>query len=271
LTKDGKGIVITRFSGKVKKVVIPAKIEDVPVVEIGDNVFKARDVSSKTLKYYISDEDEAGITSITIPNTVKKIGREAFRGIAITKFDMPDSVTEIGGWLFDFCLKLTEIHLLNGSIVFVGLNVGNTKHLTGDWKNFHAPARGGATRLQTLLGNTKYKGAYMTDIITNEPMPTAAELMEKIKQKKIDVNTHIKNFIEEIDLLKTNTIEMFLFGKDVETLFRDHVMNHADFPALKKKIKTCQQIDHYSTGNTGFMVKASAQLGLDVPKNLLWG
>jgi hypothetical protein len=30
-------------------------------------------------------------------------------------------------------------------------------------------------------------------------------------------------------------------------------------------------IDHFASTNTGFMVKASEQLDLVVPKNLLWG
>jgi hypothetical protein len=166
-----------------------------------------------------------------------------------------------------------NVPLLNGSIVFVGLNVGNTKFLTGDWKNFHAPAKGGATRLQTLLGNTRYEGAYMTDIIKNEPTPSPVELMEKIKKGKIDVDTHIKNFIEEISLLHTDDIELFLFGRAVETLFRRYVMNQPSFAALQKKVKICQQIDHYSPRNKYFLVRAPAQLGLvptSIQKNVLW-
>jgi hypothetical protein len=63
---------------------------------------------------------------------------------------------------------------------------------------------------------------------------------------------------------------MFLFGRDAETLFRDYVMKHTGFSSLQKKIKTCQQIDHYSSSNTRFQVCASAQLGLVVPENMLW-
>jgi hypothetical protein len=62
LTSDGQGIIITKYTGTSRKVVIPSTIEDIPVMELGDQVFSKK----------------KRITSITIPNTVKKIGSEAF-------------------------------------------------------------------------------------------------------------------------------------------------------------------------------------------------
>jgi hypothetical protein len=93
LTADGKGILIKGYTGEPGKVVIPAKIEDIPVVEIGAGVFG----------------DKRKITAIIIPDTVKKIGTRAFAETGITSIVIPDSVTEIGFYLFDDCEELTEI------------------------------------------------------------------------------------------------------------------------------------------------------------------
>jgi hypothetical protein len=95
LTEDGQGIVILKYTGGPGKVVIPAKIEDMPVVEIGNAVFSGK-------------ED---ITAITIPNSVTKIGTGAFEYTAITSIVIPDSVTELGDRIFFGCKALTEIRL----------------------------------------------------------------------------------------------------------------------------------------------------------------
>lgn len=95
LTKDGTGVIITGVSGNPKEVKIPSKFEGVPVVEIGDKAF----------------EDHLGITSITIPNSVTKIGSNAFSSTGITKIVIPDSVTEMGSFPLNGCKMLTEAKL----------------------------------------------------------------------------------------------------------------------------------------------------------------
>jgi hypothetical protein len=94
-TEDGLGIIITGFSGTGTNVVIPAKIEGLPVVVIEAQVFYKKDT----------------ITSITIPNTVTKIGKGAFAETSITKIVIPDSVITIGYSLFESCALLQEVRL----------------------------------------------------------------------------------------------------------------------------------------------------------------
>ncbi|MBO6026871.1 MAG: leucine-rich repeat domain-containing protein [Bacteroidales bacterium] len=52
------------------------------------------------------------VEEVIVPDSVKKIGDEAFRACAnLTKVVIPDSVTEIGSGAFDECDSLTEVHL----------------------------------------------------------------------------------------------------------------------------------------------------------------
>ncbi|GHV77410.1 hypothetical protein AGMMS49942_22310 [Spirochaetia bacterium] len=128
LTADGQGILIKKYTGGPGKVVIPATIEDIPVVEIGDEAFNGETTTTNLMAAVITgnvfdaeskstENEKAGITSITIPNSVKKIGSEAFANTAITSIVIPDSVTELGfTWLgysniFDGCKLLAEIRL----------------------------------------------------------------------------------------------------------------------------------------------------------------
>ena len=54
----------------------------------------------------------AQITTITLPNTLKTIGRFAFEGSALTSITIPASVTEIGEGAFEGCENLTDVYNL---------------------------------------------------------------------------------------------------------------------------------------------------------------
>lgn len=57
----------------------------------------------------INKMNEPGITSITLPNTIKSIGSGAFSETNIKEFYMPDCVEEIGFRLFAFCRNLENV------------------------------------------------------------------------------------------------------------------------------------------------------------------
>lgn len=137
LTADEQGILITGYTGSPGSVVIPAKIEDFPVLEIGDNAFDGKsftwsvNIYSGTASTGTVANKNAGITSIIIPNTVRKIGISAFANTAITRFIMPDSVTEIAyemgnSFIFNGCNQLTEIRFSDNLEVIPSLLGGFT-------------------------------------------------------------------------------------------------------------------------------------------------
>jgi hypothetical protein len=146
---------------------------------------------------------------------------------------------------------------LNGKIVFVGLNFGKEVELWEDWQNFH-----GNLRLINLLSGTRYEGAYMTDIIKDYYQPDPKKVMEQVKKDEKMRNANIDFFFDEIDLLKSRNIEMYLFGKDVETIFRDYVRYHKGFDLFQKKVIKCQRIHHYSRQVNYFENIAPVQLDI---------
>jgi hypothetical protein len=145
-----------------------------------------------------------------------------------------------------------------------------------DWKNFHAGTKknpgklsAGDRKLRNVLGGSKYKGAYMTDIIKDVAHGNAKIFIKTLTPE--DIKTNIGYFIEEIELLRSNEIEMFLFGNEVEKIFRGYCECLAK---IKKKVKICQRIEHFSPSNPRFESIARVQLGLasgDILKKTLWG
>ena len=83
---------------------IPAEIEGLPVTRIGEGAF------------FLC----AGLTSITIPESVNSIGEGAFDGCSsITSITIPEGVTSILDFAFNDCSSLTSITIPN-SVSIIG-------------------------------------------------------------------------------------------------------------------------------------------------------
>jgi hypothetical protein len=111
-------ITITGFRGK-GHVVIPDKFDDLPlpVRRIGNEAFNDNGgllsiviPDSVTSIGYRAFSHCKSLTSVTIPGSVTTIGEGAFFGCSsLTSITIPDSVTSIGVSAFSFCSSLTSI------------------------------------------------------------------------------------------------------------------------------------------------------------------
>jgi len=79
---NGK-ITITKYFGTTNDVTIPERINRLPVVAIGNNVFI-----------------NSNINTITLPNTITHIGNNAFSDNQLRSINLPNSITNIGDGAF---------------------------------------------------------------------------------------------------------------------------------------------------------------------------
>ncbi len=88
------GGTIVAYNGTDTELVIPDTIDGVTVTAIGKSAFQG----NKT------------ITSVTLPNTIKTIGEQAFYQCSgIKTLDLPDNLTSCGKNAFAYCTSLTEV------------------------------------------------------------------------------------------------------------------------------------------------------------------
>lgn len=86
------------------ELVIPEKINNIPVKYIGDSAFE-----------YCN-----GLTSVSLPDSVTNIGIYAFSGCnGLTSVTIPDSVTSLGNYALAYCIKLTSVTIPN-SVTSIG-------------------------------------------------------------------------------------------------------------------------------------------------------
>jgi len=113
---------ITGYSGTEKALVIPSQIQGQAVTAIGDNAFRVP---------VVDGFEDAGLTSVVIPNSVTTIGDSAFYNNNLTSVTIPDSVTTIGNYAF-YNNPMTSIT--------IGANVelGGEDYWQTDYKEFIA-------------------------------------------------------------------------------------------------------------------------------------
>jgi hypothetical protein len=100
-TRDGTGVVITKYTGKAAAVIIPAVIQGMPVKEIG-----------KVDDYANGPFARTGITSVVIPGGVTRIGGGAFYECRmLANVSLQDGLTAIGRNAFFSCTSLRTITL----------------------------------------------------------------------------------------------------------------------------------------------------------------
>jgi hypothetical protein len=109
---NGKSVVITKYVGSKQMVKIPPIIQGLPVIGIGNGAFLH--------KIFFS---------VTIPNGVTSIGKEAFAFCnALASVTIGNSVTSIGEGAFHDCVNLASITIPNsvtsiGEMAFAGTSL----------------------------------------------------------------------------------------------------------------------------------------------------
>jgi hypothetical protein len=121
LTQDKKGVVVFGYTGTATAVNIPARINNLPVVEIEEEAFCPTNCKTRITSVVIPNtvtkigirgfDEQPNLTSVTFPTSLVEIGDNAFRNCtALTSINLP-AVKTIGVTAFRFCTALTSISL----------------------------------------------------------------------------------------------------------------------------------------------------------------
>ena len=110
----GSTATITEFRGPVDPkntgpydIDIPEKLGNYTVTVLGEDSFSTDDFDSP-----LYDIHHTKIHSVTIPQSVTSIGKDAFAQCrALQSLTIDDAATSIGDWAFDECYKLTTLSL----------------------------------------------------------------------------------------------------------------------------------------------------------------
>ena len=110
----GSTATITEFRGPVDPkntgpydIDIPEKLGNYTVTVLGEDSFSTDDFDSS-----LYDIHHTKIHSVTIPQSVTSIGKDAFAQCrALQSLTIDDAATSIGDWAFDECYKLTTLSL----------------------------------------------------------------------------------------------------------------------------------------------------------------
>lgn len=102
-TNDGS-ITITQYIGPAQEVTIPDSIDGLPVTQITNGAFYEND----------------NLTSVTIPDSVREIGGWVFQGCEVlSKVELGRGLTNIGDLAFERCTRLTNI-VIPDSVTKIG-------------------------------------------------------------------------------------------------------------------------------------------------------
>ncbi|NHI68167.1 hypothetical protein [Lactococcus formosensis] len=184
------------------------------------------------------------------------------------------ALSEVATWaIWDendkYNTKIIEQSLekLKTNTVFVALNfAGDDSKLYLDepfwkeWQNFHGDRTQTDKKLCGMLQNTKYEGSYITDLLKLVPTKSSLELRDKIKNSEIDLEAQVNLFIQELEILQTDDIELYLMGYETERIFKKYF-----YKSVEQKIKSYKRILHtsnYHGSNEDFYKKVREQLEL---------
>lgn len=155
------------------------------ITTIGDFVFSAETEYDVALGKYkpIYNDYAQYLTNITLPNSIKTIGVEAFYGTPLTEIIIPDSVVDIAGGAFRNCKNLKSVKLSKNTKDIDMFAFANTAITSIEIPNSVIYIHDDAFRNTQLSGElyipdsviTIYPGAFLDTQITSVSIPKNCE------------------------------------------------------------------------------------------------
>jgi len=130
-----------------------------------------------------------------------------------------------------------NIHELNPSFIFVGLNISRILSKPA-WSNFHDNTH--SRKLRYACNYTKLRGAYLTDLFKDLPEAKSSNLIKTLTENQIEDNVNF--FLNEMGDIKLKSESQFIIlgsaaAKYFDKYFKKHFANNVLY------------YDHYSAYN----------------------
>jgi len=135
-TTGDSTVTITGYTGSGGAVIIPIMINGLAVTSIGDFAFWGlTNVTSVTIPNSVvrlgaGTFEGCALSSVTISTSVTNIGGFAFDGSGLTSVTIPNSVTSIEDYAFSDCSSLTNVTIPNGVTRITGYAFSDCYSLT---------------------------------------------------------------------------------------------------------------------------------------------
>lgn len=259
-----------------KKLVIPDKNPDTgeDITEIGDQAFQIPYEEVEQLKDSVNSPN--GMVEITIPDTITKIGKNAFEYNALETVKLPSGLKSVGALAFHGN-KLTEVSLPDSVTAledgaFSMNNITSVK-LSGGLKRLNSGIFSMNIRLEqvdipegvTEIGEMAFAG----DRLTSLKIPST---VTKIERKAFHLH-HIKELtvpgnVKEIGesafegTYKAITLEKLVLNEGIETIgskaFRYGYLENVELPSSLKNLETDAFADNAGTANDHIVILYTA-------------
>lgn len=113
--------------------------------------------------------------------------------------------------------------LLHNNYVLIGLNISKA---TTIWGNFHKKGSHDRKLMYAFNSFTIIKGAYMTDLIKYAEV-NSKNIVEKIKNKEIDIDKSVTEFVTELRELEISSKTKFIiFGDSAREIYNRYYEKH---------------------------------------------
>lgn len=169
-------VIITGCTGDKEtttSLVVPESIEGKAVTTLGGDGF----------------EDFYALTSVTLPDSITKIGGGTFRNTDISSLDLPDSLQEIGIQAFDKCPYLKELTIPQGFPIN-GIASG-TAYGTGTMTGFQGSSIEKII-LEDGIEHVPNNLAYKADNLTEVVIPDSVRIIGQSAFENADLLTDLK-------------------------------------------------------------------------------
>jgi len=237
---DGKG-KIKSYEGKATDIVIPSRINGIPITAIGESAFINKSLTSVTIPAGVMSIESCAfcnnyLTKVEIPSSVTIIGSEAFENNQLTSITIPKGVTII---------EDTTFHMNRLSNVVIPYNVTSIGH--------YAFARNKLTSVVIPDGVKSIGfGAFSENELTSITIPAGV--------------TSISS-----GAFRNNRLTSVTIGKGVtsieEETFQGNQLNSITIPAGVTSIGRAA----FSSNNlTSITIGANVKLGFKSPNNDIW-